>query len=111
MKPIIILTVHPQLQVDLAKGKAKYTINSGTYIASSSSLSGNQAYFGDYDGIFYCVDYLTKKVIWSQAAGGSFIASPAVSGNRIVIGSENRTLYCFNKDDGKILCWGDPTCE
>ena len=33
----------------------------------------------------------------SIEAGGKFVASPAVAGERLVIGNTDGTLYCFGK--------------
>lgn len=46
---------------------------------------------------------MNKKIIWKHEGAGSFISSPAVSGNKIVIGSQDKNVYCFDKPDGNIL--------
>jgi hypothetical protein len=33
--------------------------------------------------------------VWEYDAGGSFVASPAIVDNKIVIGNTDGTLYCF----------------
>jgi outer membrane protein assembly factor BamB len=63
------------------------------------------AYFGDYDGTKYCVNIKTKKIIWKipgSAESGSILAIPAVGNNSVVIGSEDKCLYCYNSSDGKL---------
>jgi outer membrane protein assembly factor BamB len=52
-------------------------------------------------GIF-CVDYITKRLFGNNPES-SFIGSPAVSSDKVVIGSENQTVYCFNKSDGRLI--------
>ena len=34
---------------------------------------------------------------------GSILAIPAVGNNRMIIGSENKYLYCFNSATGKLI--------
>ena len=92
--------------VDPLTGKQKDTINIGVYIASSPALSGDLAYFGDYDGTKYCLNIKTKKIIWKipgSEESGSILAIPAIGNNSIVIGSEDKYLYCYNSSDGKLI--------
>jgi outer membrane protein assembly factor BamB len=64
------------------------------------------AYFGDYDGTKYCVNIKTRKIIWKISGSdeaGSVLAIPAIGNNSVVIGSEDKYLYCYNSSDGKLL--------
>lgn len=91
--------------VDPVTGVQKDTVDIGVYIAASPALSGDMAYFGDYDGNIYGLNIRTKKMIWHILPGensGSIMDIPAVGFNSIVIGSEDRYLYCYNASDGKL---------
>jgi outer membrane protein assembly factor BamB len=92
--------------VDPLTGKQKDTVNIGVYIASSPALAGDMAYFGDYDGTKYGVNINTKRIVWKipgSEEGGAILAIPAVGNNSVVIGSEDKYLYCYNSFDGKLL--------
>jgi outer membrane protein assembly factor BamB len=92
--------------VDLLSGKASSKITVATYVASSPAVEKTRAYVGDYDGGFTAIDLKTNKIIWryeDKQNTQPFIASPALVGNRIVIGSRDKMIYCFNKTDGKLL--------
>ncbi len=43
------------------------------------------------------VDVATGKERWQFDAGGGFIASPAVSDGRLVVGNTDGKLYCFGE--------------
>src|ERR1035437_6480670 len=55
--------------VDPLTGQQKDTITIGVYIASSPALSHDCAFFGDYEGTKYCVNLVSKKIVWKIAAG------------------------------------------
>ena len=84
---------------DPVTGKEKDTINIGIYIASSPALYSGKACFGDYDGNFYCVDLNTGKVLWAvnpSEEGGSILGIPAIGYNNVVIGNEDKNIYCYD---------------
>lgn len=78
-------------------------INLITYIASSTALDGNMAYFGNYDGEFFGVDISKKTVVWKKEGAGAYTASPAVSVKYVIMPSQDRTVYCFDKATGKSI--------
>ncbi|HYB92601.1 MAG TPA: PQQ-binding-like beta-propeller repeat protein, partial [archaeon] len=45
----------------------------------------------------------TNNTLWKYATGGIVFSSPAVSGGRIYIGSEDNNIYCFNASTGAKL--------
>lgn len=76
-----------------------------TYVAGSSTLEGNMAYTGDYDGRFSGIDIEKEAITWQwedATKNLAFIASPALSGESIVVGCRDKFVYCFNKNDGSL---------
>ena len=91
---------------DPLTGKQKDTVNIGVYIAGSPSIAGDNSYFGDYDGTLYSLNMLSKKITWKIPPGdqtGSILAIPATANNVVVVGNEDKYLYCYNSADGKLL--------
>ena len=89
---------------DCVSGRETDTINIGVYIASSPAISAGRAYFGDYDGELYCVDLKQRKVDWQVTAtenAGPVIAIPAAGNNFVIIGNDDKYMYCFNINTGK----------
>jgi outer membrane protein assembly factor BamB len=54
-----------------------------------------RVYVGSNDGNLYELDLATGRKAWEFTAGAPLLASPAVAGGVLVIGSEDGTLYCF----------------
>lgn len=92
--------------VDPLTGNQKDTVDVGVYIAASPSLAGDMAYFGDYEGTVFGLNIKTKKMVWKipgTAESGSVLAVPAVGNNFVVIGNEDKFLYCYNALTGKLI--------
>lgn len=92
--------------VDPLTGNQKDTIEIGVYIAASPALTGDMAYFGDYDGTIFGLNIRTKKMVWEipgNEQSGSVLAVPAVGNNFVVIGNEDKYLYCYNASNGKLI--------
>jgi outer membrane protein assembly factor BamB len=91
--------------VDPVTGRERDTLDIGVYIAASPAVDSEKAYFGDYNGNFYCADLLKGKVIWKSSpedAGGSILSVPATNGNVVIVGREDKYLYCYNSS-GKMI--------
>jgi len=92
--------------VNLENGKSNYRLEVATYIAGSVTVSDNLAFTGDYDGLFSCIDLDKKEIKWQYDNPSSslpFLASPAVSGDFVVIGSQDKRMRCFNKNTGELM--------
>lgn len=92
--------------VDIETGVLRNKIEVATYVAGSAALSGNYAYVGDYDGWFTCVNTKDQRIIWQwtdEQTNLPFLASPSVLRDRIIIGNDNKYIYCFEKSSGKLL--------
>jgi len=92
---------------DPRTGAERSAFEIGVYIAASPAVINDKAYFGDYDGTFYCLDMFTGKIEWEIAPGetsGSILGIPAVGSNYVIVGNEDKYLYCYKASDG-ILVW------
>ena len=81
-------------------------IEIATYVAGSPGIVDNVAFIGDYDGGFSAIDLTTKKIKWkweNETSHLPFIASPSVYKEKVIVGNQNKFIYCFNKNDGKLL--------
>jgi outer membrane protein assembly factor BamB len=41
------------------------------------------------------------KLVWKFAAGGDVVASPAIAGNRLLIGTRGGVMYCLRSGGKK----------
>jgi len=95
--------------LNLADGTKVKEIEAGAYIAASAALEGNRAYFGHYENEFLCVDLLKEKNVWTfKDRAFPFFASPAVIGDKVIIGGRDKRVRALNRADGKEL-WSFPT--
>ena len=91
--------------VDPLSGRETDTIDIGVYIASSPALSSGVAYFGDYNGTKYCVNLNSGEIAWkipSKEESGAILGIPALGPSAVILGSEDKFIYCFDPDDGKL---------
>jgi outer membrane protein assembly factor BamB len=49
-----------------------------------------------------------KNVVWKVKMPGFSVSTPVILGDKIVVGCERTTLFCFNKADGTVL-WRKPS--
>ena len=92
--------------VDIATGKLFKKIDVSTYVANSITVADEKAYIGDYDGRFFQVDIEAEKTTWvweHETTKLQFIASAALTGNKVLTANHNKFLYCFDKNTGKKL--------
>jgi outer membrane protein assembly factor BamB len=92
--------------VAINTGKADDMIEVATYVAGSPGISDNVAFIGDYDGGFTAIDLISKKEKWkwvNETSHLPFIASPSVYKEKVIVGNQNKFIYCFNKNDGTLF--------
>jgi outer membrane protein assembly factor BamB len=81
-------------------------IDAESYIAGSAALIEERAYLGHYGDKLICIDISEKKVVWEyfdEEEGAAFFSSPAVSDDRVVIGSRDMSLHCVRRKDGQRI--------
>ncbi|MBA7483565.1 DNA damage-responsive serine/threonine-protein kinase RqkA [subsurface metagenome] len=91
--------------VDLESGQLEQKIDVATYVASSAAVIENMAFIGDHDGRFSCVDLGKSGISWTwenEQVHLPFLASPSVTSDRVVIGNEDKYIYCFDRLSGRL---------
>ena len=103
---VVIGTTHGRVVcLDAKTGKSKWVFPAGKAVDSScviaaapgATLDAARVVFGSDDGRAYMVNLATGKRTWHRRMGGQFAASPAVADGQIVLGSWDRSVYCFGK--------------
>jgi len=92
--------------VDASSGVSGAEMEIATYVASSAAVDGHHALVGDYDGRFSSVDLESQQVRWvfeNSESNLPFIGSPAVYGDHVYIGNQDKYLYCLNKNTGELV--------
>jgi outer membrane protein assembly factor BamB len=83
--------------VDLLSGKEKWKYKAGP-INAPPSVSGGAVYVGDEEGMFHCVDAAKGTKRWTFETNGEITSSANFSGDHVLFGSHDSTLYCLTKD-------------
>ena len=83
--------------VDVENGKTLYRERAGANFAASPIYANGRLYFFSMKGdVFVLEPARTYNVISQSKFGSGFMASPAVSGNKLILRSKTH-LYCFKK--------------
>jgi len=99
--------------VSVSDGTKAGEVWAGSYIPGSAALVGNRAYLGHYDNQLVAIDLIEKKVLWKyedKEHPGPFFSSPAVTEDRIVIGSRDGYLHCVDRKLGEKI-WDFQTLD
>lgn len=75
--------------VDLRTGKIQWTFQTAGPIRSSVNAQHGHAFFGSDDGRMYAVRLTTGRLIWKFEAGAPIRSKPAVTAERIIVGTES----------------------
>lgn len=91
--------------VTIADGKEVKNVEAGAYIAGSAALDGGFAYVGQHENEFLAANLESGKIEWSfkSPQGEPFDSTPAVSQDKVVVGCDDKKLYCLNRKDGKLV--------
>jgi eukaryotic-like serine/threonine-protein kinase len=87
-------------------GEEDTFLEAGSYIAGSAALENGRAYFGHYEGKFLCGDFEQNKIIWEyedEEYGDAFFSSPAITKDKVIVGSRDNNLHCINKQNGEKI--------
>ncbi|MCC6737691.1 MAG: PQQ-like beta-propeller repeat protein [Planctomycetia bacterium] len=87
-----------------ATGKKLWEAGCGRAVVSSAAVSPNAVVWGCDGGHLHAADPGTGKVLWNLPLGHDgvssdlrIVSSPAISGGRIFVGSNNNWFYCVGE--------------
>ena len=102
--------------LDQSSGKLVWMFQCTGLVRSSPTLFKNTILVGDTEGLLFSVDATTGKENWRFTIDGhalknedfgydrrAIISSPAVKGNKVLIGGRDGLLYCVDGDSGKLI--------
>lgn len=78
---------------------APYTAYPDNTVETSPILAGKVVYVAASDGKLYGLDPHTGKQIWQQNLGAPCFATPAVSGNSLIVTDFGGNVYLFTQND------------
>lgn len=90
--------------IDLETGEGVAEIELGGEVAGTPALRQGRAYIGHMQGEVLAVNLADKTIAWRFSDRDfPFIASPALSGDTLLIGSRGRRLYAVDRKTGEKL--------
>jgi outer membrane protein assembly factor BamB len=84
-------------------GTSLWDLNTGDYVISTPAVYNGSLYFGTHSNKIFCMNALTKEIIWENVTDGPIRASPAISGKNIIFADWNNQIYNFNSLTGELL--------
>jgi eukaryotic-like serine/threonine-protein kinase len=97
-------------------GKQKWKFSSGARIHSSPAIANGLVVVGNHDGSIFACEAKSGELKWRFETEGTkfenekegfdrkaIIASPTISGNKVVIGGRDGYLYAINLENGKEI--------
>ncbi|MEL6104514.1 MAG: PQQ-binding-like beta-propeller repeat protein [Planctomycetota bacterium] len=95
-----LVAVDPGGQGDVTETHIKWRTNKGIPAKPSPVTDGKSIYLISDDGIASAVSIADGSTIWRERIGGTFSASPLISGDQILIGNHEGTLHVFEGEKG-----------
>ena len=89
--------------IDVERGREKSSAEIGGNYAASPAYSQGAVFVGSMNGEYFGVRVSDGKILWrviSRKNGGASFGSGAVSGNYVVFGSRNKSVFCLDRDTG-----------
>ena len=78
----------------------------GAYTGASPAIADGRAYYGTYKNEVLSVDLKAKKVAWRYKhpeRNFPFYSSPAIAGDRIIVGGRDKIVHALERKTGKSL--------
>lgn len=83
--------------IERATGKEAWTYLAGQRIDSSPVVAGSRVYVGSFDKHLHVLDLGSGRQVQKLPLGGAIIASPAIGGGCLVVGTDKGTVCCLGQ--------------
>ena len=82
----------------------KWQFDSGSPIRGAVVTDDQRIYFGNSEGILFCLDKQTAEVIWQYNTGGAINSQPVLVKGKLIVQNRANTVYAINAAEGS-LAW------
>ena len=99
--------------ISAADGTKSGEVRAGSYIPGSAALFDHYAYLGHYSNQLVAIDLSEQTILWEYEDDEHprpFFSSPAVTEDRVVIGSRDGYLHCVSRERGEKI-WDFQTLD
>ena len=90
--------------IDLENGRQAAEVPLNSLLIAACAVRDDILYFGTDNGTITALDWKQKKIVWEYSSPGKeqqIHSSPAVTADRIVVGSRDKRVYCLDRQSGK----------
>ena len=118
--PQVVVAEYPMFHLDPERtgnvsgyapvtGNLLWKADVGCFINGGASIARGRVYVANRIGGsgtlgLYCLNETTGEIIWYNPIGGfGGVSTPAISGDRLFVGSYTGDLYCVNASDGTTV--------
>lgn len=85
--------------LDRKTGSEQWSIKDGS--AKSIKVDGDTVYFSSNEGILYSIGLSSGNIKWSMKLKAGIPTAPAIIGDHVVVGSSERGVMFYEKDNGR----------
>ena len=90
--------------VALTNGAKVKELEIGAPILGSVAVADGRVYGGHFENQVFCVDVAKGTNLWSyRDRAFAYVSSPAVLGDRMLIGGRDKRLHCLRTKDGEAI--------
>lgn len=90
--------------IDAESGALVRQIGVGAYMGNSCAVRDQVAYVAHYGGAILALDLRAGTTLWThEAPDAQFVASPAVTADRVYVTGRDSKLRCLDRATGKLL--------
>jgi outer membrane protein assembly factor BamB len=95
------------LAVNAITGEIIERYETDGWVWDTPALVGDILYFGDLEGVLYALQFQDNRFneLWRNRIAeneGQFRATPLVTEDLLIIGSDNKFMYAVNRDSGSV---------
>lgn len=91
-------------RASVEKDKSRdWTYNNSSAIYADPVNNAQFCYFGDDNGIFYCLDMKKGKIKWKYQTSMRIVSTAAIKGDYVIFGSCDKNIYCLDGKTGELI--------
>jgi outer membrane protein assembly factor BamB len=94
----------PAIEWQLFRADAlQWTFDAMGSLSSPCDISGNTAFFGNDNGLFFAVDLRTGTEVWRYDVGSAISSPPSLEQSLVVFGAFDSQMYALHVETGECL--------
>ena len=79
----------------------RWQYDAGAPVRGGMAIDGDRLYFGNSDGVLFCLDKAAGRLVWQFKTGGAITCTPAVADGKVIFQSRDNRVYALKASTGK----------